>query len=578
MAWGGSTGQLKGLQTLQIDPNSTRPIGSKSILNGKPVRWAGLDLGWQSLETFKKLETEGFEGDVDYLRNGGWQANRINTAIGEAAQNLKPIGDQYGKFKRGNPLAAWYLESVGQGVGWGLEQLERPVTATSRALNIHPFFGNLAIETAAELATPFVSTTAIKHLPKVIKGVNNLGNVIDTARYRDLTRGIALSQQRSPSLYSGLPLPEELSDLTSKVKSKVKALPKVNVKAKVSPEVKTAQDLLDGIHLDDVPSNRTKVNGHTNGANSEINVNPSTSVSVDKEAFNQLTYSGEIVSSELDGLYKQIEIAKSNLPPGKNTSPQLTKLKQLVSEAKRRKSIIVTTLPDQGFLQFHRRFIDELANAGDDPEKIRRVLDYNFGRTKIEHNISGSSNMGAGYKLEAHHIRYAIESALQLMDVPPAIRKEVLKIQLGRGIRYGDHPANYRGLFRPAHAKAHPLGFSGDSSIELVGELRNLPENASAQQIADAMHKVALNSNKLSLKAAQSKIQIQTAHDFFEGILSPKEMKYFVEEKNINLSDTTSDGWQELRRWVENSGRLQHLGPQSRARYESMALESMNIA
>ena len=322
---------------------------------------------------------------------------------------------------------------------------------------------------------------------------------------------------------------------------------------------------------------KLQISGNGNGHEDDLaKINTSTPV-IDKEAFNQLTHSGEIVSSELDGLYKQIEIAKSNLRPGKSTSPQLTKLKQLVSEAKRRKSIIQTTLPDEDFLKFHKRFIDELADAGDNPEKIRRVLDYNFGRTKIEHNISGSSNMGPDFRLEAHHERYAIESALQLMDVTPAIRKEVLKIQLGRGIRYGDHPANYRGLFRPAHAKAHPLGFSGDSSIELVGELRNLDKNASAQQIADAMHKVALNSNKLSLEAAQSKIQIQTAHDFFEGILSPSEIKYF-EKKGVNFADTTSDGWQELRRWVENSGRLKHLGPQSRARYESMALESMNIA
>jgi len=225
-----------------------RSIGSEAVLNGKPVKWAGPDLAWQSPETFKKLETEGYGGDVDYLRNGGWQANKINTAIGEAAQNLKPIGDQYGKFKRGNPLAAWYLESVGQGVGWGLEQLERPVTATSRALNIHPFFGNLAIETAAELATPFVSTTAIKHLPKVIKGVNNLGNVIDTARYRDLTRGIALSKQPSLSLYSGLPLPEDLPKLPD-----LSGLPG-KPKPKISKRVLEAQRL-----LDEIPTNG---NGH----------------------------------------------------------------------------------------------------------------------------------------------------------------------------------------------------------------------------------------------------------------------------------------------------------------------------
>ena len=34
----------------------TRPIGSKATLKGKPVVWAGPDYGWQSPESFKKLD------------------------------------------------------------------------------------------------------------------------------------------------------------------------------------------------------------------------------------------------------------------------------------------------------------------------------------------------------------------------------------------------------------------------------------------------------------------------------------------------------------------------------------------
>ena len=37
---------------------ASRPIGSKATLKGKPVQWAGPDYGWQSPESFKKLEDE----------------------------------------------------------------------------------------------------------------------------------------------------------------------------------------------------------------------------------------------------------------------------------------------------------------------------------------------------------------------------------------------------------------------------------------------------------------------------------------------------------------------------------------
>ena len=159
-----------------------RPIGSKAVLNGKPVLWAGPDLEWQSPETFKKLKEEGYKGNQDYMLLGGWQGHRARLGITEALKTAAPVlepiataaGDQYEQFKRGNPLGAWYLESVGQGVGWGLNKLEQGTTATSRALGIDPFWGNAAIETAVELATPYVSTTALKYGSKALKIADKL--------------------------------------------------------------------------------------------------------------------------------------------------------------------------------------------------------------------------------------------------------------------------------------------------------------------------------------------------------------------------------------------------------------------
>ena len=35
--------------------NETRPFGSDSTLNGKPVKWGGDDYGWQSPESFRNI-------------------------------------------------------------------------------------------------------------------------------------------------------------------------------------------------------------------------------------------------------------------------------------------------------------------------------------------------------------------------------------------------------------------------------------------------------------------------------------------------------------------------------------------
>ena len=197
MAWGGKDGQLDQLR--QQESETTRPIGSEAVLNGEPVKWAGPDLSWQSPETFEKLQTEGYDGDQNYMLSGGWQARRANLGITEALKIAAPVvepivtaaGDQYEQFKRGNPLGAWYLESVGQGVGWGLNKLEQGTTALSRAAGVHPFWGNTTIEGIAELATPYIPLTGIMG---ALKHGDNLGDVASTLNNLNKAKRLKLTR------------------------------------------------------------------------------------------------------------------------------------------------------------------------------------------------------------------------------------------------------------------------------------------------------------------------------------------------------------------------------------------------
>ena len=187
-----NTGELKKRRTEAVSKigdrhrDKLRAIGTKAVRNGKPVLWAGPDLAWQSPETFKKLQTEGYKGNPDYLSKGGVSGHRARLARNEglkiASPVLEPIataaGDQYEQFKKGNPLGAWYLESVGQGVGWGLNKIEQGTTALSRAAGVDPFWGNTAIETIADVVTgPFIPTTALALAGKVETGGDIAANL-----------------------------------------------------------------------------------------------------------------------------------------------------------------------------------------------------------------------------------------------------------------------------------------------------------------------------------------------------------------------------------------------------------------
>ena len=62
-----------------------RPIGTKATLNGKPVMWAGDSYGYQSPESYKKLEKEGHfrAGDVGYQRVQSDMADGLLDMLGE---------------------------------------------------------------------------------------------------------------------------------------------------------------------------------------------------------------------------------------------------------------------------------------------------------------------------------------------------------------------------------------------------------------------------------------------------------------------------------------------------------------
>ena len=69
----------------------TRPVGSKATLNGKPVVWAGPDYGWQSPESFKKLDDAEYFAPTEHLARTGLKV----------LNKLEPVGDFIGKVGQG---------------------------------------------------------------------------------------------------------------------------------------------------------------------------------------------------------------------------------------------------------------------------------------------------------------------------------------------------------------------------------------------------------------------------------------------------------------------------------------------
>ena len=167
--------------TTEEADNLHRPIGSDAVLKGKPVKWAGPDLEWQSPETFKKLQTEGYKGDVDYLSKWGWQSNRANLGIAKALKIAKPVlepvistAQKAYNIIPERSATRELIEGGARNVAWGLGKVQEGQTWLSRKAGVHPFVGNTAIETIADVATgPFIPTTALALTGRVATKVDD---------------------------------------------------------------------------------------------------------------------------------------------------------------------------------------------------------------------------------------------------------------------------------------------------------------------------------------------------------------------------------------------------------------------
>ena len=187
------------LKIKELSDAIDRPIGSEAVLNGKPVKWAGPDLAWQSLETFKKLETEGYKGDVDYLSKWGWQSHRANLGIAEALKIAKPVLEPVMSTAQKayniipeRSATRELIEGGARNVAWGLGKVQEGQTWLSRKAGVHPFVGNTAIETIADVATgPFIPTTALALTARVTGKVDNaldVASALNKAKRLKLTR------------------------------------------------------------------------------------------------------------------------------------------------------------------------------------------------------------------------------------------------------------------------------------------------------------------------------------------------------------------------------------------------------
>lgn len=85
----GRSQELQGVPAAQRN-EEVRPIGTSAVLNGRPVRWAGQNYGWQSDASYNQLEQEG------QFRFGQITGDRImsdvSQVVGEVIENIpEPI-------------------------------------------------------------------------------------------------------------------------------------------------------------------------------------------------------------------------------------------------------------------------------------------------------------------------------------------------------------------------------------------------------------------------------------------------------------------------------------------------------
>jgi hypothetical protein len=77
----GRSQELQGVPAAQRN-EEVRPIGTSAVLNGRPVRWAGQNYGWQSDASYTQLEESG------QFRFGQITGDRIMTDVGQAVGDI----------------------------------------------------------------------------------------------------------------------------------------------------------------------------------------------------------------------------------------------------------------------------------------------------------------------------------------------------------------------------------------------------------------------------------------------------------------------------------------------------------
>jgi len=77
----GRSQELQGVPAAQRN-EEVRPIGTSAVLNGRPVRWAGQNYGWQSDASYTQLEQLG------QFRFGQITGDRIMTDVGQAVGDI----------------------------------------------------------------------------------------------------------------------------------------------------------------------------------------------------------------------------------------------------------------------------------------------------------------------------------------------------------------------------------------------------------------------------------------------------------------------------------------------------------
>jgi hypothetical protein len=150
------TGDTSKLTTTQRD--QLRQPGTNAVLNGKEVKWGGQNYGWQSPESFKKLE-QGPE-----FRAGHIAHTRINTDVNSAISSLltpvvKAIGEDNIKtavdtVSTVHETALKYVPQYKQtatALKIGLNNLEKVNESVSKATNVSPLITGEILTEAATL-------------------------------------------------------------------------------------------------------------------------------------------------------------------------------------------------------------------------------------------------------------------------------------------------------------------------------------------------------------------------------------------------------------------------------------------